>query len=481
MFWQIERLAGSSRGLYDAATQRFSRYDEFGEKVAAVEKTLAAASKCLVMLLGNNSLLSVAAYIAALRAGHAVMLVNPGGAAELRNRIIELYTPEFIVLCGGEARLPESYVDMPPPLTGLRLVSAREPCGEQIHPDTGVLLSTSGTTGSPKFVRLSYRNIQANADSIVRYLSIDADEAAITSLPLSYSYGLSLVNSHLLAGANLVCSDDSVVGRGFWEIFRMRHCTSFAGVPFSYQMLGRLRFEKFDLPALRTMTQAGGRLAPELVAAFAEIAARRQFRFFVMYGQTEASARISYVPWERLPEKLGSVGIAVPGGVIRISGEGMELAVPGSTGEVLYEGANVMLGYADSRKCLVRGDELAGRLATGDIGFKDAEGYLYLTGRLQRFLKLYGRRVNLDEVEQMLENSLSCPVACVGNDEMLQVLVESSADRDQEEARQRIAALFQIHAASISVLRTGALPVALSGKKDYAAIEREVRAYGNYR
>jgi len=477
MFWHIERLAGSGRGIFDGATQRFNTYEAFCESVAAVEKMLSSGGKRLVMLLCNNSLPGLAAYIAGLRAGHAVMLLNLAGDAALRGQVINLYAPEVIVTCSDIADLPEGYYAVPSPVAGLCVAFARTPADDYINPDTGVLLSTSGTTGSPKFVRLSYRSIQANAEAIAQYLAIDADESAVTSLPMSYSYGLSVVNSHLLAGANLACTNASVMDREFWEYFRLCRCSSFAGVPFSYHMLERLRFGRLELPSLRTLTQAGGRLAPEKARGVAEVAHRRQYRFYIMYGQTEASARISYLPWERLAEKPGSVGIAIPGGKIRIMKDGSEVAVPELCGEIVFEGANVMQGYAETRRCLSKGDELGGRLLTGDIGYKDADGYLFLTGRLKRFLKLYGLRVNLDEVEQMLEGALSCPVACTGCDETLRILIESQSDNDVAEATKRITSIYHLHATSISVLRTSALPVTPSRKKDYTTIEREFKRH----
>ncbi len=355
----------------------------------------------------------------------------------------------------------------------LTVAISQKPAFHNIYADTALLLSTSGTTGSPKLIRLSYRNLQSNAEAIVQYLGINSAETAITSLPLSYSYGLSVVNSHLLAGATLVCTNASIVTQEFWADFSEQRCTSFAGVPFSYSMLERLRLERMNLPALRTLTQAGGRLAPEKVQLFADIARRSGARFFVMYGQTEATARISYVPSDRLDAKIGSIGLPIPGGRLRLMQEGCEITEPDREGELVYSGPNVMLGYAETRDCLAKGDELLGTLHTGDLGHRDADGYFYITGRLKRFIKIYGLRLNLDEIEKMLESALGRSVACGGQDECLHVLVESTSEADASEALKRVGSLYKLHPSSVRVRLVAALQVNSSGKKDYANICRE--------
>jgi acyl-CoA synthetase (AMP-forming)/AMP-acid ligase II len=470
MFWEIEKFAKSRAGLYDAAEDRFISYAELIERVAAVEKLMGSSQKLLVALMCDNSAASIVAYLATLRAGHAVLLTNSSTDASLKRKICGIYAPEIVLCCGGKLEVPDGYATVESPVNGLEIAFAEKPNTTAILAETAVLLSTSGTTGSPKLVRLSYRNIQANAESIVQYLAINADETAITSLPLSYSYGLSVLNSHLLAGASLACTNASVVTKEFWSLFTDNRCTSFAGVPFSYGMLEQLRFERMNLPSLRTMTQAGGRLAIEKAQLFGEIAQRKGFRFFVMYGQTEATARISYVPWERLTEKAGAIGIAIPGGSLRLVRNGLEVAEPHVEGEIVYSGPNVMLGYAETRACLAKKDELDGTLHTGDLGYRDAEGFYYLTGRLKRFIKVFGLRLNLDEVEKMIESALRKRVACAGQDENLHVIIESGSDADVAAARGKVISLYKLHHSAVHVARVDSLPVTAAGKKNYTTI-----------
>ncbi|MBX5441065.1 MAG: AMP-binding protein [Solirubrobacteraceae bacterium] len=323
-------------------------------------------------------------------------------------------------------------------------VRERDAAPAELHPDLRLLLSTSGSTGSPKLVRLTGRNLLANAAAIAEYLGLGPGERAIASLPLPYSYGLSVLHSHLYAGASVAFTPHSIIRREFWDDVRRHEATSFAGVPYAYAMLERIGMRDMDLPSLRTMTQAGGRLDPEVALRYA-----RRVRFFVMYGQTEATARISYVPPQRLPEKPGSIGIPVPGGRLTVDG-----------GELVYEGPNVMLGYARTRADLARGDEQGGVLRTGDLGHADDDGFFYVTGRAKRIAKVYGQRINLDEVEAAVDG----PAAAVGGDDRIDVYAEREADA------RALAARFRLPPRAIRVHAVERLPVKPSGKVDYALL-----------
>ena len=237
-----------------------------------------------------------------------------------------------------------------------------------LYGELGLLLTTSGSTGSPKFVRQSYTNILDNARSIVTYLELDETERPITTLPMNYTYGLSIINSHLLVGASILVTDKTLMEKEFWSFFKESKATSFGGVPYTYEMLDKLRFYRMELPSLRTMTQAGGKILPELHEKFAKYAKEQGKRFVVMYGQCEATARMGYLPYEKAVEKKGSMGIVIPGGKFRlIDVNGKEITDPYITGELVYEGKNVTLGYAECKDDLGKGDERGGILETGDM------------------------------------------------------------------------------------------------------------------
>jgi len=221
-----------------------------------------------------------------------------------------------------------------------------------------LLLTTSGSTGSPKLVRLSAKNLQSNAAAIAEYLGLTREERAITVLPMNYTYGLSVINSHLHSGARILLTNAPVIQKPFWEFFHLQEATSLVGVPYTYAMYHRMGLFKMELPSLRYMTQAGGKLPAAMVKEFAQWARTRGIRFFVMYGQTEATARMSYLPPDRVIEKTASVGVAIPGGRFSIlDANNREITQSGVDGELVYRGPNVSLGYAESRADLEKEDE----------------------------------------------------------------------------------------------------------------------------
>ncbi|MEV4110820.1 AMP-binding protein [Nonomuraea sp. NPDC049695] len=386
----------------------------------------------------RNNLTSVLRYLAAWRSGRPVALLDPdlspGALAELVGRFRPTALLGFTHAADGS----------PPPRH-----DAPEP-----HPDLAVLLATSGSTGNPKLVRLSRQAVQANAAAIAAALSITPDEIAPTSLPLHYSYGLSVLNSHLAAGATVMLTEAGLLERSFWTHLDAHRCTSLAAVPYQYEMLRRLRYERSEHPTLATLTQAGGRLSPELVTEFAG----KADRFFVMYGQTEATARIAVLPPDRLADKPGSAGAAIPGGRLTVD-----------EGEIVYHGPNVMMGYAETAADLARGDDLGGVLRTGDLGRLDAEGFLYITGRLKRIAKVFGVRVNLDDVERLLRGPV--PVAATSGDDRVTVWAEGLDAAGCAGLARRLGVELRVHWSGFDVRGIDSLPLLSTGKVDYRALE----------
>jgi acyl-coenzyme A synthetase/AMP-(fatty) acid ligase len=450
MIFSLDRH-DSARALYDAASRQWLSYGELRELVAEWRDALTGPSKTVSFNFCRNDVRSIAMYLGCLEAGNAVALLDDGLATEAKAGLLELYQPEF-VSTGEEVPVP-GYEQIRESLW--RRVSATAPAP---HPDLALLLSTSGSTGSPRFVRLTRRNVESNAESISQVLNIGPADCAITSLPIHYSYGLSVLNTHLLRGASLALTGQGLMEPGFWETFRAAECTSFAGVPYLYQILKRLNPDRLRVPSLNTMTQAGGRMDPELIERFSNWIGGRGGRFFVMYGQTEATARISILPAEDLPAKLGSVGKPIPGGRVEIRGDD-------HAGELIYHGPNVMMGYAASREDLALSDELDGTLATGDLARLDEDGYLFITGRAKRDAKVFGLRINLDEVESMLR--IHGPVAVIGKGEQLLIYLEQGDDEAFARHRSNLAERLRIHHSAFTFLRIEKLPVTSSGKIDY--------------
>lgn len=407
--------------LTDGKGQNFtySQAKDYADRLDAHLK-----KRSLILCLCKNSIGSIAGYLAFLHLRLVPLLLDEKIDSAFLTQLLKSYNPRYLYVPKerrgdfGEARLITEEM-------GYCLLETTFSQEENLYENLALLLTTSGSTGSPKLVRQSYRNLESNAQSIVEYLNIDEKQRAITVLPMNYTYGLSVINSHVKAGATIVVTQESVVSPGFWELMQQEKVTSLVGVPFIYETLKKLRFFKMQLPYLQYMTQAGGKLSLELQKEFTEYALETGKKFIVMYGQTEATARMSYLPFENAVEKYGSVGIAIPGGRFSlIDLDGREITSADTVGELVYEGENVTLGYALCRADLSKGDERKGRLVTGDMAKRDKDGYYYIVGRKKRFLKIMGNRVNLDEVEQILKAKFSqVDIAATGSDEHLLIYV----------------------------------------------------------
>lgn len=403
----------------------------------------------LVFCLAKNTLDSLVGYITCLQSGLPIVMLDGSKHKEVIDALIDIYQPEYI----WDGGLKE---------TGLK--------GEEINPELALCLTTSGSTGSPKFVRLSAKNILANAESIAEYLEIDENERPVTTLPMYYSYGLSVINSHLIKGATILLTDKTYAQRDFWNFMKEQKATSIAGVPYTYELLRRLRFFRMDLPDLKVLTQAGGKLNKDIAKEYIDFAAANGKKFFVMYGQTEATARMSYLPWNSAQEKYASMGVAIPGGMFSlIDTDGNEIKEPNVDGELIYSGSNVSLGYAECRDDLMKGDENHGVLHTGDVARRDEDGFYYITGRLKRFVKIWGNRCNLDATEQLVK-SITTSCACAGVDDKITVFVT------QEGLEQSIISLLTektgLNNRAFEVRVIDAIPVKDSGKIDYPVLQQ---------
>ena len=452
-FWKL-RHPDESPVAFDVHSGRTRTYADLRADATVLGEALPRLGrKSLGLVLTQNRYEFLAAYVAALNTGSAVILLDAALNDELLRDFVTAYRPDWI-FTGQKETVFTGYRETASRVPGL--VEYQDTQDIQIHPDLALLLNTSGSTGSPKLVRLTLDNLAANAKSIAQYLQLTAQERPITSLPLSYSYGLSVINSHLHAGAALVLTDHGVLRREFWDAVDRYACTSMAGVPYTYQVLLQAGLLTKKGQSLRMLTQAGGKLADNHIQQMYQLAMARGWKFVVMYGQTEAAARISYVPFDQLGRKVGSVGIAIPDG---------SLTLDENTGELIYRGPNVMLGYAQCREDLAKGNELHGVLRTGDLARQDADGYFYITGRLKRFLKLFGKRFNLDEVETILSRRLESPVACYGTDDLLMVAVVDCANPEAVGAM--VCETFDLPRMAVKVAAVQELPRTANGKIDY--------------
>ncbi len=464
-FWQLQTSRSENHIICTNGEGRSLTYKELDEKVDGVSAELTRRGlRQLGFIFSTNTQEWLCVYLACLRAGHVPLLLPADIESSFVEQLIKIYQPDWVWSSLSQETQYRS--------TKITLASVlapfvwRQPSKRaSLHSDLGLLLSTSGSTGSPKLVRLSYRALAANACSIASYLNIQPQDRALTTMPPSYSYGLSVINSHIAAGASLVMHNTSLISRDFLRIVQQEHVTTLAGVPTWYQMLLRTGFDRAEVPSLRILTQAGGWLDERTKRAILNFADSKGVRFFVMYGQTEASPRISYVPPEVLKTNINSIGIPIPGGKLELDRE---------TSELIYSGPNVMMGYAECQQDLSKGDELRGVLRTGDIGSVDAQGFFKVTGRLKRFVKLSGIRYSLDEIEAQLTTFTKTPLMVAGRDELLGIWIEGADPDLHTQVKVFLKEKYGLHHTLFRIQLLQTLPLLPTGKKDYTALTQQL-------
>ena len=424
--WDLLRFKNNTSLIEDNGTKL--TYGDLEREVSTLSKAI--GGRCLTFILCKNSIGSILSYISCIQNRIVPLMLGAGIDDGLLSNLVDIYKPRFI-FAPDDKVLPFEVAYNSNSFFGYNVYKTCFEKEYELYDDLALLLTTSGSTGSPKFVRQSYKNIESNAKSIVEYLQLNENERPITSLPMNYTYGLSVINSHLMVGATICVTDKTFMQKEFWNFAKEQKVTSIAGVPYNYEILDKLRFTRMDLPHLKTMTQAGGKISLELHKKFAEYAKESGKKFVVMYGQCEATARMGYLPPEKALDKIGSMGIVIPGGKFHLKDvDGSYINEPEKSGELVYEGENVTLGYAENGKDLIKGDERNSFLETGDIAKFDADGYYYIVGRKKRFLKVFGNRVNLDELERLIRSHFDIEMAIGGVDDKVTLFVLNDEKND---------------------------------------------------
>lgn len=394
-YWDLQTaIAGAAAGLAGRAPVRGAR----------------------VALLLRNSPQYVALYYGALSSGLVAVPLNAQERASVLARQIEHCEasvlvgstdhPEWPALSAAAATAGCTVVPIAPRDDDSALEQfLRDLAGARSTPvapkadELASIIYTSGTTGRPKGVMLSHRNLATNARAIVSYLGLNASDRGLCVLPFHFSYGNSVLHSHLLAGAQLVLEDNLAYPHVTVQRLQDDAITGFAGVPSTFALLlGRCNLREYDLAKLRYLTQAGGAMTRPLIERLrAELP---HVQLFIMYGQTEATARLTYLPPAKLADKLGSVGVAVPGIEIDVTLDGKSVPV-GEIGEIVARGDSIMQGYwndATATHEVLRD----GWLRTGDLGHRDADGFLYIDGRSVDMIKVGAFRVSPQEIEEVI-------------------------------------------------------------------------------
>ncbi|MAT60418.1 MAG: AMP-dependent synthetase [Micrococcales bacterium] len=452
VFWMpahLEQQTGIALAYGDDSID----YSELAQRVRQRETDLGDVPRLVAIEAGNDPE-PIITYLACLSGGHVALLLTPGsGRLTDRDDIAATYQPDSV---------------MQPNRTGVWTLKhlRSEPLGG-LNSDLALLLSTSGSTGSPKLVRLSHQNLNENAAAICDYLGLGQSDAAATVLPWSYCYGLSVINTHFSVGGKIVLTDLSLADDCFWDLARSSGVTNISGVPYSFEVMHQNHFTPEQLPSLRILTQAGGKLAPQLVTEFAELCAESNRQFFVMYGQSEATARIAYLNPRLVAENPDCIGVAIPGGQLRI--ERNDDCLEGQ-GELVYSGPNVMMGYALQRHDLAS-NKTTWELHTGDIAERTDAGLYRVVGRCSRIAKPFGLRVDLDRLERILQKTCQ-EVTCVETPTGVGVVTTDSAVSTQELCK--VAAnTTGLPPTSLVVSKVTELPRLANGKIDYATAAQQ--------
>ncbi len=443
----------ASPALFDDTSCDWMDYGTVRAHIDRIAPLFAAQTRGLVFCCVPRSIDGVIAYLSAATSGNAVAMIDP--SLPRLQETVAAYQPEWIVASAENSF--SSYQECGNPLTSLKLWKRKNTNADSLHPDFYLLFLTSGSTGSPKAVRLSYANLAQNTAAIISSLGLTAATRTVLPLPLSYSFGLSVLHMQLAVGGSCLLSERGLMSREFWQSVRDEKATLFPGVPYHYDMLNRLGLERLNVPLLRTFLQAGGKMHTDKAQDFLQQIRPREGDLFLMYGQTETSPRMSCLPLHAFPEKSATVGRALDGGTFDIQ-----------DGEIFYSGANVMLGYAEKRADLALGDEAHGRLATGDIGSIDPDGFLTIFARKQRFAKLFGQRIALDDLENCVRNI--APVVAIESEEKIILVTTSTEESVCERLKKTVLSETKIPATSLDVQQITAFPLHPNGKIDYLKV-----------
>lgn len=424
-------------------------------------------SRSLTFILTKNNVGGIAWVMATILSGSVPLILSAHTEPKLLQNLLETYRPQYVCCPEGMAFegicISES--------KGYRLMSLPNEKAV-LNNELSHLLPTSGSTGSPKLVRHKYDNIEAAGLNISTFFELTDADRPLMVLPLHYTMGLSMIFSHFKVGATVLITDRSMTDPVFWKFMKEEKATSFTGVPYSYEILDKMRFTRMKLPDLKLLTQGGGKMPRELNLKFAEYCRDNGKKWIATYGQSEGTARMAWLPPQYAISKMGSIGIAVPNGQLSLRNpEGSFITTPSGTGEMCYAGRNVTMGYARCREDLMLGDERNGFLPTGDIAYRDEDGFYFIQGRMGRFLKIFGNRIGLDECEQIVKAAISCEAACTGNDELLIAYITD--ERESETAKVALVEATHLPANVIEIRVTDSLPKNEAGKILYSKLKNE--------
>ena len=429
----------------------------------------------LILIISENSVGSLLAYIFCIIKNHVGIIVDSKTTQKNILKIFKNYQPNYIFLSKEKKNMfkkicLEKYYFFDQILMKNKLDKKKK-----LNKNLSLLLSTSGSMGSTKFVKLSKRNLKHNADSIIGYLKINKKDSTITNLPISYSYMLSIINTHFEVGASIIVSKYSLIEKEFWRIIKKSKITSFNGVPYTYEMLTSLGLKNIRVNTLKYLTQAGGKLEITKLKEIIQFCKKNKLKFFSMYGQTEASPRISYLKPEFIEKKIGSIGKGMPGSEIYIVDKsGKKIFKPFKEGEVVCNGKNVFMGYSKNYSDLKKANEENDKLKTGDLGYFDKDGFFYLTSRINRITKIYGNRIDLSTLE-ILMSQKGYKVVCISDNKNIFVFIEKKYDK--KKVLNSISKITNLNVSSFKLIKLKSFPRTLNNKISYSKLKKKNNLY----
>ena len=365
-----------------------------------------------ILIIAENTFGSILSYIYSILNNYIVIFINSNANTDEINKIIKIYKPNFIVSTDKKLKLlkKNNYQKIFCTFDDVFFFKTNYQ-NSKFNDKLQILLPTSGTLGNSKYVKISKENIYENTISIINYLKISKKDIAITNMPYFYSYMLSILNTHLQKGGTIIITNKTIIQKEFWEIYNKYKISSFNGVPYTYEIMSKIGFKRIFRKHLKYITQAGGKLEKNILLSISKLAKKKKIKFFSMYGQTEASPRISYLKPKFSIKKVGSIGKVITNTKMWIQNKSKKIKTPFTKGNIFFSGKNLMLGYANNYKDLNKNSHKKSH-NTGDMGYFDKEGFFYITGRSNRYAKLYGNRIDLDEIESKMK-SKKLEVVCI--------------------------------------------------------------------
>ena len=415
-------------------------YNELIKKIEDFSKNIKKRS--LIFLLCKNNFESIVGYLGSIKSNCVISLIDEKINDDSFIKLVNNYHPDFIFFNKKRLNNLDNY-STSYTFKSFELLEAKKKTEKKLNDNLALLISTSGSTGTSKLVRQSADNLNDNINSITQYLNISQKDISITTLPMSYVYGLSIINTHLNQGASIVLNNKSVIEKEFWNKLQKNKVTNFGGVPYTYSILEKIKLKNFNLSSLKYTTQAGGKINKDTARNILKEYDRLGIKLYLMYGAAEATARMSYLPWENI-EKTESIGKAIPGGEFYLEdSDGKLIREINAQGELIYKGNNVCMGYAENIQDLKRGDENKGILKTGDVAYKDKDNFYYLVGRKDRYIKIYGMRINLQELEDIILNFGIKNICMQEKENLINIFIKDNFEL--EKLKKHITSVTKIH------------------------------------